>query len=171
MSVPQVYSWGSNMCGQLGHVNIPVTVPQQAKVRCRGGGVKVEGRSSTHHCWPVDRVAVTLNRLVGAGVVVCVLQLSEGLRVWDVSAGQSHSLLLADGDCVQPVLLYCGQQQELRAGQGQRSPSRAESYTVRPTVLPFCSEVCVKGPVWLCSCRSDGGEATLFLCISEPLVY
>lgn len=28
----QVYSWGSNMCGQLGHVNSPVTVPQQAKV-------------------------------------------------------------------------------------------------------------------------------------------
>lgn len=30
--VLQVYSWGSNMCGQLGHVNSPVTVPQQAKV-------------------------------------------------------------------------------------------------------------------------------------------
>uniref|UniRef100_A0A3Q2ZTX7 Alsin Rho guanine nucleotide exchange factor ALS2 a n=1 Tax=Kryptolebias marmoratus TaxID=37003 RepID=A0A3Q2ZTX7_KRYMA len=29
----QVYSWGSNMCGQLGHINSPVTVPQQAKVR------------------------------------------------------------------------------------------------------------------------------------------
>uniref|UniRef100_A0A7N8XQ27 Alsin-like n=1 Tax=Mastacembelus armatus TaxID=205130 RepID=A0A7N8XQ27_9TELE len=65
----QVYSWGSNMCGQLGHINSPVTVPQQAK-------------------------------------------LSDGLRVWDMSAGQSHSLLLADGDCVQPILLYCGQQQE-----------------------------------------------------------
>uniref|UniRef100_A0A3Q1B8H8 VPS9 domain-containing protein n=1 Tax=Amphiprion ocellaris TaxID=80972 RepID=A0A3Q1B8H8_AMPOC len=65
----QVYSWGSNMCGQLGHVNSPVTVPQQAK-------------------------------------------LSDGLRVWSLSAGQSHSLLLADGDCVQPVLLYCGQQQD-----------------------------------------------------------
>ncbi|XP_034741033.1 alsin-like isoform X3 [Etheostoma cragini] len=104
----QVYSWGSNMCGQLGHVNSPVTVPQQAK-------------------------------------------LSDGLRVWDVSAGQSHSLLLADGDCVQPVLLYCGQQQEPasapspRSNQSQsscqRSPNRAESYTVRPTLLPFCMEM------------------------------
>uniref|UniRef100_A0A672IXI3 Alsin Rho guanine nucleotide exchange factor ALS2 n=1 Tax=Salarias fasciatus TaxID=181472 RepID=A0A672IXI3_SALFA len=65
----QVYTWGSNMCGQLGHVNSPVTVPQQVK-------------------------------------------LSDDLRIWDVSAGQSHSLLLADGDCVQPVLLYCGQQQD-----------------------------------------------------------
>uniref|UniRef100_A0A8P4G5H2 Alsin n=1 Tax=Dicentrarchus labrax TaxID=13489 RepID=A0A8P4G5H2_DICLA len=71
----QVYSWGSNMCGQLGHVKSPVTVPQRAK-------------------------------------------LSDGLRVWDVSAGQSHSLLLADGDCVQPVLLYCGQQQELVSSMG-----------------------------------------------------
>uniref|UniRef100_A0A3P9H966 Uncharacterized protein n=1 Tax=Oryzias latipes TaxID=8090 RepID=A0A3P9H966_ORYLA len=65
----RVYSWGSNISGQLGHVNIPVTVPQQIK-------------------------------------------LSDGLHVWDLSGGQSHSLLLADSDCVQPVLLYCGQQQE-----------------------------------------------------------
>ncbi|XP_067459329.1 alsin-like isoform X2 [Thunnus thynnus] len=98
----QVYSWGSNMCGQLGHINSPVTVPQQTK-------------------------------------------LSDGLRAWDVSAGQSHSLLLADGDCVQPVLLYCGQQQETSSYQSQRScqrsPNRAESYTVRPTLLPFCVEM------------------------------
>ncbi|KAL6100615.1 als2 [Pungitius sinensis] len=100
----QVYSWGSNMCGQLGHVNSPVTVPQQT-------------------------------------------ELSDGLRVWDVSAGQSHSLLLADGDCVQPVLLYCGPQKEAssahreRSHQTQRSPSRAQSYTVRPDLLPFCVEM------------------------------
>ncbi|XP_028249082.1 alsin-like isoform X3 [Parambassis ranga] len=104
----QVYSWGSNMCGQLGHINSPVTVPQQAKV-------------------------------------------SEVLRIWGLSAGQSHSLLLADGDCVQPVLLYCGQQQQKlsiqneRLQQGQsscrRSPNRAEGYTVRPTLLPLCIEM------------------------------
>uniref|UniRef100_A0AAX7V7E8 Alsin Rho guanine nucleotide exchange factor ALS2 a n=1 Tax=Astatotilapia calliptera TaxID=8154 RepID=A0AAX7V7E8_ASTCA len=36
----QVYSWGSNMCGQLGHVNSPVTVPQQmgyVSSVCSGG--------------------------------------------------------------------------------------------------------------------------------------
>ncbi|XP_030614260.1 alsin-like isoform X3 [Archocentrus centrarchus] len=104
----QVYSWGSNMFGQLGHLNSPVTVPQQTK-------------------------------------------LSDGLRVWDLSAGQSHSLLLADGDYVQPVLLYCGQQQEPMSVQterllqshssSQRSPKRVESYTVIPTLLPFCIEM------------------------------
>ncbi|CAJ1079928.1 alsin-like isoform X2 [Xyrichtys novacula] len=104
----QVYSWGSNMCGQLGHVNSSVTIPQLVK-------------------------------------------LSDHLRVWDISAGQSHSLFLADGDCVQPVLLYCGQQlqpmsvqnERLKKGQRscQRSPNRAESYTIRPTLLPFCTEV------------------------------
>lgn len=104
----QVYSWGSNMSGQLGHLNSPATVPKQAK-------------------------------------------LSEGIRVWDMTAGQSHSLLLADGDCVQPVLLYCGQQQESRAAQSeisnqsqrscQKSPSRSESYTVRPTLMPLCMEL------------------------------
>uniref|UniRef100_A0A3Q3J027 Alsin-like PH-like domain-containing protein n=1 Tax=Monopterus albus TaxID=43700 RepID=A0A3Q3J027_MONAL len=103
----QVYSWGSNMCGQLGHVNSPVTVPQQVK-------------------------------------------LSDGLWVWDMSAGQSHSLLLADGDCVQPILLYCGQQQEPMSEQSgrslqsqrscQRSPNRAESYT-----MGYISSVCSGG--------------------------
>ncbi|XP_061697615.1 alsin-like isoform X2 [Syngnathoides biaculeatus] len=107
-SFMQVYSWGSNMCGQLGHVNSPVTVPQQAK-------------------------------------------LSNGLRAWDVSGGQSHSLLLADGERDQPLLLYCGQQQEPRSKQSetscraarscQLSPNRAESYTVRPTLTPFCMEM------------------------------
>ncbi|XP_035532247.1 alsin-like isoform X3 [Morone saxatilis] len=121
----QVYSWGSNMCGQLGHVNSPVTVPQQAK-------------------------------------------LSDGLRVWDLSAGQSHSLLLADGDCVQPVLLYCGQQQESvssaqseRSTQSrkscQRSPNRAESYTVRPALLPFCIEMGYISSV------SSGGQSCALL--------
>lgn len=105
-----------------------------------------------------------------------MLQLSDGLRVWDVSGGQSHSLLLADGDCVQPVLLYCGQQPEPRAapserpGQGQRSPSRAESYTVRPTLLPFCSEVCVKGPAWLSCSRIDGAGFTLLYVYQSPQI-
>lgn len=119
----QVYSWGSNMCGQLGHVNSPFTVPKQAK-------------------------------------------LSEDIRVWDASAGQSHSLLLADGDCVQPVLLYCGQQQEpktdgcdaplQRQPSCRRSPSRFESYTVRPTLMPFCMEM-----GYISSVRSRGQSCTV----------
>lgn len=36
LRVLQVYSWGSNMCGQLGHVSSPVTVPQQTKVHSHG---------------------------------------------------------------------------------------------------------------------------------------
>ncbi|KAM9710020.1 alsin-like isoform 2-T2 [Menidia menidia] len=129
----QVYSWGSNMCGQLGHINSPVTVPQQAK-------------------------------------------LSDGLRVWDVSAGQSHSLLLADGDCVQPVLLYCGQQQESLPAQrgqssGQRSPHRAESYTLRPALLPlsiqmgYISSVCSGGQ--MCAALADHNVMGLISAIHE----
>uniref|UniRef100_A0AAX7UVI7 Alsin Rho guanine nucleotide exchange factor ALS2 a n=1 Tax=Astatotilapia calliptera TaxID=8154 RepID=A0AAX7UVI7_ASTCA len=123
----QVYSWGSNMCGQLGHVNSPVTVPQQAK-------------------------------------------LSDGLRVWDLSAGQSHTLLLADGDCVQPVLLYCGQQKEPvqteRLNQSEssskRSPNRVERYTVMPTLLPFCIEVC-RSKMGYVSSVCSGGQSCAVL--------
>uniref|UniRef100_A0A8P4G9B9 Alsin Rho guanine nucleotide exchange factor ALS2 b n=1 Tax=Dicentrarchus labrax TaxID=13489 RepID=A0A8P4G9B9_DICLA len=63
----QVFSWGSNSCGQLGHMDSPSTVPRLAKVR-------------------------------------------KGIRVWDVSAGERHTLLLADGDCIQPIIYYSGQQ-------------------------------------------------------------
>ncbi|KAM8857884.1 alsin-like isoform 3-T3 [Synchiropus picturatus] len=122
----QVYSWGSNMCGQLGHINNPVTVPQETK-------------------------------------------LSDGLRVWDVAAGQSHSLLLADGDCVQPVMLYCGQQQESRSVQDERSrrrsPNRAEKYSTRPTLLPFCIEMIYISSV------SSGGQSCAVLADRNIMGY
>lgn len=33
VSLFQVFSWGSNSCGQLGHMDSPSTVPRLAKVR------------------------------------------------------------------------------------------------------------------------------------------
>ncbi|XP_028292919.1 alsin-like isoform X2 [Gouania willdenowi] len=129
----QVLSWGSNMCGQLGHINSPVSVPQP-------------------------------------------LKLSEGLLVWDLAAGQSHSLFLADSDCVQPVLLYCGQQPERAPPQGpslrQRSPNRAESYVLTPCVLQSClklgyiSSVCSGGQS--CSVLTEH-ETESFICAIHDL--
>ncbi|XP_070980319.1 alsin isoform X1 [Oncorhynchus clarkii lewisi] len=99
----QVFSWGSNRSGQLGHMNSPTTMPQQAKM-------------------------------------------SEGLRVWDLAAGQSHSVFLADGDCCQPILCYSGQQVMETTpenhipgtGSTESSPARTDTYTLRPVLLPFC---------------------------------
>ncbi|XP_044043774.1 alsin isoform X4 [Siniperca chuatsi] len=102
----QVFSWGSNSSGQLGHMESPSTVPRLAK-------------------------------------------LSEGIRVWDVSAGERHTLLLADGDCIQPIIYYSGQQvkegaEESRVkelGQqeeGEEEEQRVGGYTQQPVLLPFC---------------------------------
>ncbi|KAM4601786.1 alsin isoform 2-T2 [Polymixia lowei] len=106
----QVFSWGSNSSGQLGHMESPSTVPRLTK-------------------------------------------LSEGIRVWDVGAGQSHTLLLADGDCIQPILYYSGQQVKEGApesrprepGQGDKKEEEEEQeeeqaggYTQQPVLLPFC---------------------------------
>lgn len=123
------------------------------------------------HCASTDEGAFTLpplrclNERIPSYCYVLILtvelQLSDGLRVWDMSAGQSHSLLLADGDCIQPVLLYCGQQKESTAGQSQKSWQR-------PTLLPVCLEVCtsrrnskrrainvtsIHHPICVCVCR------------------
>ncbi|XP_037552375.1 alsin [Nematolebias whitei] len=98
----QVFSWGSNSAGQLGHMEAPSTIPRLAK-------------------------------------------LSEGIRVWDVSAGERHTLLLADGDCIQPIIYYSGQQvkdEEEKAGQEEggeeEEENQAGAYTQQPVLLPFC---------------------------------
>ncbi|XP_035533592.1 alsin isoform X2 [Morone saxatilis] len=100
----QVFSWGSNSCGQLGHMDSPSTVPRLAKM-------------------------------------------SEGIRVWDVSAGERHTLLLADGDCIQPIIYYSGQQVKEGAEEshakdlGQQEEEEKEeqqSGTQQPVLLPFC---------------------------------
>ncbi|XP_066518797.1 alsin isoform X2 [Hoplias malabaricus] len=102
----QVYSWGSNSFGQLGHMESPSSVPHMAK-------------------------------------------LSEGIRVWDVGAGQQHTLLLADGDCFQPILYYSGQQ--VKEGSAETSQEQTGGYTQQPVLLPFCmnlgyvSSVCAGG--------------------------
>ncbi|XP_053719286.1 alsin isoform X1 [Synchiropus splendidus] len=106
----QVFSWGSNSCGQLGHMETPSTIPRLAK-------------------------------------------LSEGIRVWDVSAGEKHSLLLADGDCIQPIIYYSGQQvyEQETKDQPEEEEDRAGGYTQQPVLLPFCmnlgyvSSVCAGG--------------------------
>ncbi|KAM6958516.1 alsin isoform 1-T1 [Tautogolabrus adspersus] len=101
----QVFSWGSNSCGQLGHMESPSTVPRLAK-------------------------------------------LSEGIRVWDVSAGEKHTVLLADGDCIQPIIYYSGQQvregeegslakEKEEAGEKEEE-QHAGGYTQQPVLLPFC---------------------------------
>ncbi|CAL8308679.1 unnamed protein product [Merluccius merluccius] len=114
----QVFSWGSNSSGQLGHMESPSTIPRLAKM-------------------------------------------SEGIRVWDVGAGERHSVFLADGDCVQPILYYSGQQvrdeDEEMEEEGavlqkeEEEEQKAGGYTQQPVLLPFCmnlgytSSVCAGG--------------------------
>uniref|UniRef100_A0A671TAZ4 Alsin-like n=1 Tax=Sinocyclocheilus anshuiensis TaxID=1608454 RepID=A0A671TAZ4_9TELE len=91
----QVFSWGCNTSGQLGHMESPTTLPHLTKV-------------CTH-----------------------------GIRVWDIGAGQQHTLLLADGDCIQPILYYSGQQVKEVMEQTEEEVQTGE-YTQQPVLLPFC---------------------------------
>ncbi|XP_056156900.1 alsin [Lampris incognitus] len=102
----QLFSWGSNTSGQLGHMESPSTIPRLAK-------------------------------------------LSEGIRVWDVGAGEKHTVLLADGDCIQPILYYSGQQvrEEVQGSQPKEMTQGEEEeageghgggFTLQPVLLPFC---------------------------------
>ncbi|KAM6894095.1 alsin [Xenentodon cancila] len=98
-SQSQVFSWGRNGAGQLGHMETPSTVPRLTKM-------------------------------------------SEGIRVWDASAGERHTLLLADGDCIQPIIYYSGEQvkgeEPGRREGGEGEEEQAGGCTQQPVLLPFC---------------------------------
>lgn len=61
----------------------------------------------------------------------------DGISVWDVAAGQTHTVLLADADRLEPILYYSGGQMQAR----QESPTA--TYTQTPTLLPFFTNVSV----------------------------
>lgn len=63
--------------------------------------------------------------------------MSDGVRVWDAAAGQTHTVLLADGDCLQPLLYYSGE--HVQAWED----SLTAAYTKTPTLLPFFMNVSV----------------------------
>lgn len=63
--------------------------------------------------------------------------MSDGIRVWDVATGHTHTVLLADGDCSKPILYYSGEQVQARQG------SPTVTYTQTPTLLPFFMNVSV----------------------------
>ncbi len=58
--------------------------------------------------------------------------------MWDVAAGQTHTLLLADGDCYQPILYYSGEQ-VMENTDGDHPLSGTCTQT--PILLPFCMNV------------------------------
>lgn len=66
-----------------------------------------------------------------------------------MSAGERHTLLLADGDCIQPIIYYSGQQvkageeeaEELVRQEEGEEEERGVGYTPQPVLLPFCMNV------------------------------
>lgn len=57
-----------------------------------------------------------------------------------MAAGQHHTLLLADGDCLQPILYYSGQQ--VKEGSCETAQEEESGgYTQQPVLLPFCMNV------------------------------
>ena len=67
-----------------------------------------------------------------------------------MSAGERHTLLLADGDCFRPIIYYSGQQVKEEAEESQAKEQQEEEeeeegqtggYTRQPVLLPFCMDV------------------------------
>uniref|UniRef100_A0A6Q2X107 Alsin Rho guanine nucleotide exchange factor ALS2 b n=1 Tax=Esox lucius TaxID=8010 RepID=A0A6Q2X107_ESOLU len=97
----EVWTWGRGQEGQLGHGDqLPRLQP--LCIKTLNGEEVVKVAAGTHHSLAVTAQCQVITQHSQA--------MSEGLRVWDVAAGQDHSVFLADGDCCQPILCYSGQQ-------------------------------------------------------------
>lgn len=109
---------------------------------CKGRGLLFHTQIKLHH-------------LVIESFIPFLVQLSEGIRVWDASAGMKHTLLLADGDCIQPIIYYSGQQvkdgeeeegearEVSQQEEGDEEQERARGFTPQPVLLPFCMNVSI----------------------------
>ncbi|XP_067686605.1 alsin-like isoform X2 [Haliotis asinina] len=111
-SVAQVYSWGLNSYGQLGH----------------------------------NENSASPNRV----------KFMRGYYVWDIAAGDSHSLFLTDSSGMKPDVFYCGKQ-----------PSADVYAAVNKTPVPNALSV-LKKTGWLKSLSSRGDNCACLL--SDPTV-
>ncbi|KAI2660512.1 Alsin [Labeo rohita] len=143
----EVWSWGRGQEGQLGHGDyLPRLQPLCIKSLSKMEVVKITAGANhslalTAQCqvysWGSDKFG-QLGRINAPSTVPNLTMISEGIRVWDVAAGQTHTLLLADGDRYQPILYYSGEQVLENADS---THPLSGTYTQTPTLLPFCMNI------------------------------
>uniref|UniRef100_A0A4W5N1U1 Alsin Rho guanine nucleotide exchange factor ALS2 n=1 Tax=Hucho hucho TaxID=62062 RepID=A0A4W5N1U1_9TELE len=142
----EVWSWGRGEEGQLGHGdNLPRLQP--LCIKCLSSKEVVLVAAGAHHSLALTAQSQVRNYIItphgnlslrDSSQLCEHLCLSEGIRVWDVGAGAQHTLLLADGDCYQPILYYSGQQVSEGAQDSPQDQTEGYSYTQQPVLLPFC---------------------------------
>uniref|UniRef100_A0A3B4BG27 VPS9 domain-containing protein n=1 Tax=Periophthalmus magnuspinnatus TaxID=409849 RepID=A0A3B4BG27_9GOBI len=161
----EVWSWGQGQHGQLGHGSKPQCIKSLTNkevVRIAAGAqhsVALTAQCQVYS-WG-SNTSGQLGHMEQPSTIPRLAKLSEGIRVWDISAGDSHTLLLADGDCIQPILYYSGQQVSEGPEESLETQERerARPYTQQPVLLPFCmnlgyvSSVCAGGQ--RCAAVSD----------------
>ncbi|XP_049340539.1 alsin isoform X1 [Astyanax mexicanus] len=140
----EVWSWGRGQEGQLGHGDVlPRLQPLGIKSLSKMEVVKIVAGSNhslaiTAQCqvysWGSSKFG-QLGNMNSPSTVPHLVKMSDGIRVWDAAGGQTHTVLLADGDCFQPILYYTGEQIQPRAD------SQTGTYTQTPALLPFCMKI------------------------------
>uniref|UniRef100_A0A673GYA1 Alsin-like n=1 Tax=Sinocyclocheilus rhinocerous TaxID=307959 RepID=A0A673GYA1_9TELE len=155
----EVWSWGRGQEGQLGHGDL-LSRPQPVCVKSLNGKEVLRVAAGAHHSLALTaqsqvfswgcNTSGQLGHMESPTTLPHLTELSDGIRVWDIGAGQQHTLLLADGDCIQPILYYSGQQVKEVMEQTEEEEQTGE-YTQQPVLLPFCmnlgyvSSVCTGG--------------------------
>uniref|UniRef100_A0A671KET1 Alsin-like n=1 Tax=Sinocyclocheilus anshuiensis TaxID=1608454 RepID=A0A671KET1_9TELE len=155
----EVWSWGRGQEGQLGHGDL-LSRPQPVYVKSLNGKEVLRVAAGAHHSLALTaqsqvfswgcNTSGQLGHMESPTTLPHLTKLSDGIRVWDIGAGQQHTLLLAGGDCIQPILYYSGQQVKEVMEQTEEEEQTGE-YTQQPVLLPFCmnlgyvSSVCAGG--------------------------
>ncbi len=106
----QVFSWGVNSDGQLGHTDMNTATPLRIKVGGR--------QEDIPYIWDVVAVSPCgcTFRLIFLyhmfDIFIFVFQTMTGTPLWDVAAGQFHSVVVSDGVGFTPDIYYTGREPE-----------------------------------------------------------
>ncbi|XP_077427017.1 alsin isoform X2 [Vanacampus margaritifer] len=148
----EVWSWGHGGHGQLGHGD-NLDRLQPLCIKSLNSKEVVRVAAGSHHSLALTAQSQLLSwgsnsqgqlgHMESPSTVPRLAKLSEGIRVWDVSAGERHTLLLADGDCIQPIIYYSGEQvkegtRDCSKQEDGEEESSSDGYTQQPVLLPFC---------------------------------
>uniref|UniRef100_A0A672PTJ6 Alsin Rho guanine nucleotide exchange factor ALS2 n=1 Tax=Sinocyclocheilus grahami TaxID=75366 RepID=A0A672PTJ6_SINGR len=139
----EVWSWGRGQEGQLGHGDyLPRLQPLCIKSLSKKEVVKITAGANhslalTAQCqvysWGSDKFG-QLGRMNAPSTVPNLTMTFP----FNKRTGQTHTLLLADGDCYQPILYYSG---ERVLENTDSAHPLSGTCTQTPTLLPFCMNI------------------------------
>ncbi|XP_042192089.1 alsin [Callorhinchus milii] len=141
----EIWSWGRGKEGQLGHGDVLPRL-QPLCIKSLSSKEVIQVAAGAYHSLALTAKSQVyswgnntygqLGNTESPTIMPRLAKIPEGVRVWDIAAGQEHSLFLTDGEFSQPNIYYSGRQ----VVQDSENPVTDDTSTEQPVFLPFCGQ-------------------------------